>query len=318
MTNHSDIAVSIILPVYNSDKWLDECLRSVLEQTFTDAIQLSVYNDGSQDASMMILDKWRPEFRKKNIEIVLSGHSDDRPRGVGYAKNKAIAQSRGNFLCFLDADDKMYKDRILKQLDASKKNPKAIYTSHGPTVIMPSWFMSRSVFNTVGAFDEAGKGVPEDLIFFYKHLELGGEIIRVDDCLLVYRYHAEAATFSVSEETIWQLRVQFIQQQLLHKWNTFSIWNAGKQGRKFFRSLDEKSQKKVVAFCDVDSKKISKGFYIYEESKEKLKPKIPIIYYTNVKPPIVVCVKMGLTGGGFETNLASLNLVEGKDYHHFN
>ncbi|XP_041364831.1 UDP-GlcNAc:betaGal beta-1,3-N-acetylglucosaminyltransferase-like protein 1 isoform X3 [Gigantopelta aegis] len=299
---------------------------------------------------MMILDKWRPEFRKKNIEIVLSGHSDDRPRGVGYAKNKAIAQSRGNFLCFLDADDKMYKDRILKQLDASKKNPKAIvgcrfvreppdstlrftawanemsheqlytqiYTSHGPTVIMPSWFMSRSVFNTVGAFDEAGKGVPEDLIFFYKHLELGGEIIRVDDCLLVYRYHAEAATFSVSEETIWQLRVQFIQQQLLHKWNTFSIWNAGKQGRKFFRSLDEKSQKKVVAFCDVDSKKISKGFYIYEESKEKLKPKIPIIYYTNVKPPIVVCVKMGLTGGGFETNLASLNLVEGKDYHHFN
>lgn len=74
-----------------------------------------------------------------------------------------------------------------------------VFTSHGPTVIMPSWFCHSDVVKNVGGFSESGKGTPEDLIFFYKHLDLNGRVCRVDEVLLEYTYHPEAATFSIHE-----------------------------------------------------------------------------------------------------------------------
>jgi hypothetical protein len=51
----------------------------------------------------------------------------------------------------------------------------------------------------VGGFSEEGKGTPEDLIFFYSHLDKGGKLCKVPECLLVYRYHQDATTFSIHE-----------------------------------------------------------------------------------------------------------------------
>ena len=55
-----------------------------------------------------------------------------------------------------------------------------IYTSHGPTLIAPTWFMSRKLYDAVGGFDESRAfGYPEDLKFFYDALKLGVKLIRV-------------------------------------------------------------------------------------------------------------------------------------------
>lgn len=132
------------------------------------------------------------------------------------------------------------------------------------------------------------------------------------------RHHPDATTASVSEQTIWKLRLAAIQERVLKSWTQFTIWNAGKQGRKFFRDLEEENRKKVSAFCDVDAKKIEKGFYIFENSPLKKKPKIPIVHFTKASKPFVICMKLDLTGGKFEENLESLNLKEGVDYFHFN
>lgn len=151
-----------------------------------------------------------------------------------------------------------------------------IYTSHGPTIIMPTWFCAREAYESVGKFSEDGRGTPEDLIFFYRHLDLGGRVIRVEEDLLMYRYHSvraergrvralecrnpilkfshlpltsssfqHATTFSILEGTIWNIRLERLQNNVLSKWPSFTIWNAGKQGRKFFRSLSDENQKKV-------------------------------------------------------------------------
>uniref|UniRef100_A0A8C5SD63 Uncharacterized protein n=1 Tax=Laticauda laticaudata TaxID=8630 RepID=A0A8C5SD63_LATLA len=136
------------------------------------------------------------------------------------------------------------------------------------------------------------QGTPEDLLFFYEHLRKGGEVFRVDQCLLLYRYHAQAATHAVLEETIWTHRVLFLEERILSNWTSFTIWNAGKQGRKLFRSLSPANQNKVTAFCDVDKNKIAKGFYIYEESKETSKPRIPILHFKEASPPLIICVKL--------------------------
>ncbi|XP_070185848.1 queuosine-tRNA galactosyltransferase-like [Littorina saxatilis] len=342
--------VSIITPVHNGERYLEECLLSVAGQSFTGRLELSIYNDGSKDKTQEILDKWKERLEEKGVTVVINGHDDDTPRGVGYAKNRAVAQSSGKCLCFLDADDVMDAERVSCQYEAALANPLAIvgcqfhrepkgstarftewaniispkqlysqiYTSHGPTVIMPTWYCLRAVFEKVGGFDEGGKGVPEDLIFFYRHLDLGGEVVRVDRDLLMYRYHPHATTFSITEETIWTVRMDYIQRRLIDTYTHFSIWSAGKQGRRFFRSLSPNNQVKVQMFCDVDEKKIRKQYYTYEESKERPKPKIPIVHFSQVKPPVVICVKMNLTGGGFEDNLASVNLQEGVNYMHFN
>lgn len=344
------VDVSIIMPVHNAAQWLEECLQSVLNQDFTGSMELSVFDDASTDGSREMVESWREKLKIKNISLKISSHKSAQPKGVGYAKNQAIFQSCGQHLCFQDADDVMMPRRVRLQHEASLLHPNAligcqveripqgsterytrwintltqeqlstqVFTSHGPTVIMPTWFCSRTCFDKVGHFDEGGKGVPEDLLFFYHSLRQGLGLRRVDEFLLVYRYHEKAATHSVSEDTIWKLRVDFLQERVLSQWEGFTIWNAGKQGRKLYRSLSLANQKKVKAFCDVDENKIKKGFYTYEESKERPKPKIPVVHYEAASAPFIICVKLDMTEGVFEDNLTSLQLKEGKDYYHFN
>ncbi|KAJ8362969.1 hypothetical protein SKAU_G00118000 [Synaphobranchus kaupii] len=344
------IDVSVILPTFNASRWLDACLQAVLEQDFQGSMELSVFDDASTDDSRSVIGRWTERLQERGIATVISGHHSEQPKGAGYAKNQAVIQSRGRFLCFQDADDVMMPQRVRLQFEASLQNPDCIvgcrvcrepegsterytrwintlspeqlltqvYTSHGPTVIMPTWFFSRSWFHNVGFFNEGGKGIPEDLLFFYQSLRLGGGAARLDECLLVYRYHDLAASHLVLEETMWNLRVEFLQERVLSQWDSFTIWNAGKQGRKLYRSLSPANRKKVMVFCDVDENKIKKGFYTYEESEERPKPTVPVQHFRDACPPFIVCVKLDMTGGGLEENLLSLKLKEGLDYYHFN
>uniref|UniRef100_A0A1D5RB99 UDP-GlcNAc:betaGal beta-1,3-N-acetylglucosaminyltransferase like 1 n=1 Tax=Macaca mulatta TaxID=9544 RepID=A0A1D5RB99_MACMU len=316
--------VSIILPVHNAEPWLDECLRSVLQQDFEGTMELSVFNDASKDKSGAIIEKWRVKLEDSGVHVIIGGHDSLSPRGVGYSKNQAVAQSSGSYLCFLDSDDVMMPQRVRLQHQAAVQHPSSIvgcrvrrdppnsterytrwinqltpeqlltqvFTANGPTVIMPTWFCSRAWFSHVGPFDEGGQGVPEDLLFFYEHLRKGGGVVRVDQSLLLYRYHPRAATHSVLETTIWTHRVRFLEEQALPRWAAFTIWNAGKQGRRLYRSLTAASQRKVVAFCDVDENKIRKGFYCHEDSQERPKPRIPILHFRAARPPFVICVKL--------------------------
>ncbi|XP_064350919.1 UDP-GlcNAc:betaGal beta-1,3-N-acetylglucosaminyltransferase-like protein 1 isoform X3 [Camelus dromedarius] len=309
--------VSVILPVHNAEPWLDECLRSVLQQDFEGSLELSIFNDASKDKSMTIIERWKEELEGSGILVVIGGHDSPSPRGVGYSKNQAVAQSSGSYLCFLDSDDAMMPQRVRLQHEAAVRHPTSVFTSNGPTVIMPTWFCSRAWFSHVGPFDEGGRGVPEDLLFFYEHLRKGGGVVRVDQSLLLYRYHPGAATHSVLETTIWTHRVRFLEERALPHWATFTIWNAGRQGRRLYRSLTAESRRKVVAFCDVDQNKIKKGFYCYEESQERPKPRVPVLHFRAARPPFVICVKLDLTGGAFEDNLRSLHLQEGRDFLHF-
>ncbi|XP_023507457.2 queuosine-tRNA galactosyltransferase isoform X8 [Equus przewalskii] len=339
--------VSVILPVHNAEAWLDECLRSVLQQDFEGSMELSVFNDASKDKSMTIIEKWKVKLEDSGILVVIGGHDSPSPRGVGYSKNQAIAQSSGSYLCFLDSiigcqvrreppNSTERYTRWINQL-ASDQLLTQVFTSHGPTVVMPTWFCSREWFSHVGPFDEGGQGVPEDLLFFYSHLRKGGGVVRVDQSLLIYRYHPKAATHSVLERigdsvlppegmsfagrcgfstgilcpgradvhlhggchvhchnrtTIWTHRVRFLEERALPHWAAFTIWNAGRQGRRLYRSLMAESRRKVVAFCDVDENKIKKGFYSYEDSEERPKPRVPILHFRAARPPFVICVKL--------------------------
>lgn len=191
-----------------------------------------------------------------------------------------------------------------------------IYTSHGPTLIMPTWFCHKNVFAAIGGF-ESGHGVPEDLIFFYRHLSRGGKLYRVEEKLLQYTYHLDAATFSVKRDTIWKLRVQHLIANVLSRppWSQgFTIWNAGRQGRRLYRSLSDELQERVEAFCDVDAKIIGHVYKHFDEAHRQETRHVPIVHFLDARPPIVICFKLDLSCGAFEKNLEQLRLEEGKDY----
>ncbi|XP_055683956.1 UDP-GlcNAc:betaGal beta-1,3-N-acetylglucosaminyltransferase-like protein 1 [Lutzomyia longipalpis] len=345
----SERFVSIIVTVLNGEKWVDSCMESILQQEDDTVREISIFDDSSTDNTVQKLLEWTSRFMEKSIKLLITKNTSGCPRGVGFGRNRAIEASSGEFLCFLDIDDEMLPCRCSKQLEMARKHPRAIiggrflrdpegsterftrwanelpqeklrvqiYTSHGPTVVMPTWFFHRDVFLAVGGFSEAGKGTPEDSIFFLKHLDLGGEVFRLDDTVLRYRYHEGATTFSINWETIWNLRMKHLIENVLCKppWNAgFTIWNAGKQGRRFYRDLPENFRKLIRCFCDVDLRKIGHPYQPYDPVTRTSGQEIPVIDFRQAQPPIVVCMKMDLTDGAFEENINSLNLTEGTDY----
>ena len=88
---------------------------------------------------------------------------------------------------------------------------------------------------------------------------------------------------------------------------------ARRDGRNLLNALGNGARAKATAFCDVDPKKIGTTYH-----NAGTGTRVPVVHFTQAEPPFVCCVALGRTEGAFERNLASLNLVEGRDYYHFN
>ncbi|CAB3407035.1 unnamed protein product [Caenorhabditis bovis] len=180
---------------------------------------------------------------------------------------------------------------------------KQIYTSHGPTLVAPTWFITRKLYDKVGGFHERlTSGFPEDLHFFYKALDVEDVVFdKVSEDVVMYRYHSGCSTFAVDEKSIWDLRIERIRKDYLEKWSKFTIWSAGKQGKRFFKSLNESEKEKVIAFGDIDESKIRRGLHEeFNEKERRITHRIPIIDIKKAVPPLVVCVKLDLTNGDLE------------------
>ena len=87
--------VSIIIPVYNGEKYINECLNSVLNETYEN-IEIVIVNDGSTDNTSDILN----EYQENRIKII-----NQRNQGVSAARNNGIKNSTGEYITFLDIDD---------------------------------------------------------------------------------------------------------------------------------------------------------------------------------------------------------------------
>ncbi|EFO94261.1 hypothetical protein CRE_30180 [Caenorhabditis remanei] len=195
-----------------------------------------------------------------------------------------------------------------------------VYTSHGPPLIAPTWFISRALFDRVGGFrTDVSNGFPEDLDFFYKCLDVDECIFdKVPEDVVMYRYHPECASHSVTEQTIWNFRLKRLKEQYIAKWDKFTIWSAGKQGKRLFKCLDDDEKLKVREFCDIDESKIGRG--IHEEFDEKQRivtHKVPIVNIETAKPPLIVCVKLDLTHGDLERIIERKKWREHVDFVYF-
>jgi len=105
--------ISIIIPVYNGEKYIEKCISSLTSQTFSN-IEIIVVNDGSTDNTLSII----RNFQGHDARIIVI---DKENEGVSIARNKALEIAKGEWIAFSDADDYYYLNGIALLFDVAKK-----------------------------------------------------------------------------------------------------------------------------------------------------------------------------------------------------
>lgn len=106
--------ISIIIPIYNAEKWIERCINSILNQNYT-KIELILVNDGSTDSSGRICDSY--EKKDNRIKVI-----HKKNEGVSIARNNGKSIASGEYLYFMDADDMLKKNTFEKLINVFNDN----------------------------------------------------------------------------------------------------------------------------------------------------------------------------------------------------
>ncbi|WP_242145109.1 MULTISPECIES: glycosyltransferase family A protein [unclassified Bacillus cereus group] len=107
--------VSVVIPLYNAEKYIEETMQSILNQTYQN-IEIVVVDDGSKDQSPIIV----KELQRKHPEKVRYVHQENQ--GVSVARNTGIEHANGEYVAFLDSDDLWHPSKIEKQVQSMHIN----------------------------------------------------------------------------------------------------------------------------------------------------------------------------------------------------
>jgi glycosyltransferase involved in cell wall biosynthesis len=116
--------VSIIVPAYNCEAYIDDCIHSITRQSARD-IEIIAIDDGSSDRTLSILEK----LAKGDQRICLQSHSPNSG-SPGFARNQGIAHATGKYIAFLDADDLYHPEKIRKILNVFEAFPASDVVFH--------------------------------------------------------------------------------------------------------------------------------------------------------------------------------------------
>ncbi len=106
--------LTVVMPIYNGERYVREAIDSILAQTFDD-FELIIINDGSTDGSSDII----KSYQDSRIRII----NNKKNQGIPYNRNLGLKEAKGAFLCWADCDDLSLPTRFEKQLDFLSKNP---------------------------------------------------------------------------------------------------------------------------------------------------------------------------------------------------
>ncbi len=198
----SNTLVSVIIPVYNSELYLEESIQSVLAQTYQ-PLEILIINDGSTDGSESVAMK----FAQQTIYLYQSN------QGAAAARNRGIKKSSGEFLAFLDADDLWESDKIAKQMDILEQeadldmvfgnvfqfiseDTKSVSRARLDEAdqILPGYvpgtiLIRKKAFLKVGLFSTAWK-VGEFIDWYLKAMETGLNPVMLPDIVMRRRIHS--------------------------------------------------------------------------------------------------------------------------------
>ena len=221
--------ISIIVPFYNTEKYITECLVSIQSQTFSD-FECLMIDDGSTDSSRMIAQ----EFATKDSRFKLL---NDHHIGFPQAKNLGIDSAKGEYICFLDSDDYilpkylelLYQGLISSNSDICICRLTRFKNNDEPRILEREYEINtftgdskiKCMFHSTFMWDKIYKKELFDGLRFenvmalsdtkliYKIFEKAESVSRINQTLVCHRDHEENMTYHVRnfEPTYWEYRL---------------------------------------------------------------------------------------------------------------
>ena len=207
--------VSVVIPAYNYAAYLDEALRSVLDQTYP-KIELIVLDDGSTDATREVLERYDGRFHWETHENM----------GQANTLNRGWLMSEGGILAYLSPDDVLLPGAVETSVTRLLENPDAVLAycdyyliDEGSRVLRrvsapdfdyremvakfvcppgPGAFFRRDAFEAAGLWDGSYKQMPD--YDYWLRLGLLGRFLRIPEALAAFRVHEGSLSFAATDE----------------------------------------------------------------------------------------------------------------------
>lgn len=202
-----EIAISVIMPVYNMEAYVAAAIDSILSQTFAD-FEFIIINDGSTDNSRDIVESYLFEPRLNVVNF-------SRNCGNYPARNAGMRQARGKYICVMDADDIAHPDRLRVEYEYMENHPAVLaagshysmmgtgckpikpqdYHSIRKVLLSHNCFLHPSLIIRADALKSVG-GYDENLIYSADYdlmcrLALEGPVVNLPESLMSYRWHSQ-------------------------------------------------------------------------------------------------------------------------------
>ena len=207
-----NVTISVIIPCYNSAKYIVETLDSVKNQTFND-FEIIIVNDGSTDNSEEIINKYIHENKSINIVLVVQDN-----KGLSGARNTGAKHAKGEYIVFIDSDDKIHPNYLKKSIfllendtklqiiyseaeffDAKKGRWKLPYFKINSFLIqncIPAFAVLRTkTFVNFNGFDENLKFTEDWELWIRIIKEFPDCVYRIPEILFYYRKRANQRAF---------------------------------------------------------------------------------------------------------------------------
>ena len=137
----NNLLISVVMSVYNGEKYLEEAINSILSQTYT-KFEFIIIDDGSIDNTHKILDKYQQ--KDKRIKIV----NNKINKGLIYSLNKGFEISKGKYIARMDADDIAEKNRLEEQIKFLEKNKDIVMCSTYVKIFKDNFKLLSKTFKT--------------------------------------------------------------------------------------------------------------------------------------------------------------------------
>lgn len=111
--------ISVVIPMYNSEKTIERALLSVINQTYKGPLEIIVVNDGSKDNSAKIVENFITQHHNFDIKLI-----NQENGGVSKARNTGLKNIIGDYIALLDSDDEWFKHKLETQTNLLKRNSK--------------------------------------------------------------------------------------------------------------------------------------------------------------------------------------------------
>lgn len=255
--------ISIIVPCYNQAQYLDECLQSVLNQTYPHW-ECIIVNDGSPDNTEEVAKKWvEKDSRFKYIS--------QENKGVSAARNFGIRNAEGEWILPLDGDDYISNDYLELAINYfDDANIKVIYCNAKKfgeetgdfilndfslknlaalNLIFCTAFFRKNDWKRIGGFDEQMIDGYEDWEFWINMLKDGGEIKKLDKVCFFYRIKKSSRNVSVKKDALRAIR--YLEKKHLnffyeHLGTLHGLFQENEQNKKVLNVINKRLFSRVV------------------------------------------------------------------------